>query len=205
AVIETRNYDITGNMVKSSSSCCEQSTFDFTTTTQYAYPEKQTRGSATDQFAQIVTSIAYDVNTGVINSSTDANNRTTQTFYYDSLRPQRMTRPTGAHTDFAYDDSAMTATETTYLGSHPNDTGLANQTVKYLNGRGQIRQESALGAGGVLDYVDSTFDSTGRLSQKSAPYRTGDTKQWTTIAYDAVGHATRVTAPDGSVTESYYN
>ena len=205
AVIETRSYDITGNMVKASTSCCDQTSLLFTTTTQYAYAEGQTRGSATDQFAQVTTSAAYNFNTGLILTATDENGRQTQTSYYDSLRPQTVTLPTGAHCDYLYDDVAMTVTESHYLSGHPTDTGLSDQSVKYLNGHDQIRREAGLGVGGVFDFVDSVYDIMGRLAQESAPYRTGDTKQWSTVAYDGLGRTTRMTAPDGSVAETYYN
>jgi RHS repeat-associated protein len=206
ASVETRAYDMTGNMVEASPACCQLTQIDFSATYQYAYPEKQTRGSSSDPLLQVATSSTYNFNTGLVTSTTDANGRMTQTGYFESaLRPQTVTLPTTAHTDYAYDDVAMTVTESIYLGSHPTDSGLSSQTVKSLNGRGQTRVQAALGAGGVFDYVDTIYDVVGRISQQSAPYRTGDTKQWTTKAYDSLGRTTRVTAPDGSVTESYYN
>jgi RHS repeat-associated protein len=205
AVVETRSYDITGNMVKASTSCCDQTTLDFTSATYFAYPEKQTRGSATDALNQLSTSAIYDFNTGLVKSTLDANGRPTLTSYFDSLRPQIVTLPTGAHTDYAYDDGAMTVTESTYLSGHPTDTGLAAQTVKSLNGRGLPWRESMLGAGAVSDFVDTTYDNMGRVSQQSRPYRSGDTKLWSTVTYDALGRTTRATAPDGSVSETYYN
>ena len=206
AAVETRSYDMTGNIIEASPSCCQQTSLDFSTTYQYAYPEKQTRGSSSDVLLQVSTSSAYNFNTGLITSTTDANGRLTQTSYVpSSLRPETVTLPTNAHIDYAYDDIAMTVTERTYLGAHPADTGLANETVKSVNGRGQTRLQSALGAAGVSDFVDSKYDVMGRLSQQSAPYRTNDTPQLSTILYDSLGRTTRVTAPDGSVTESYYN
>ena len=205
AVIETRKYDMTGNMTETSSSCCQLTSVDYSAAYQYAYPEKQTRGSSTDPLLQVSTSSTYNFNTGLVTSTTDANGRQSQTSYFDSLRTQTVTLPTTAHTDYLYDDVAMTVTESTYLGTHPGDTGLAEQTVTYLNGRGTTRRQSSLGAGGVSDFVDTKYDVMGRISQTSAPYRTGDTLQWTTTAYDGQGRETRITAPDGSTMETYYN
>ncbi|HVS20760.1 MAG TPA: hypothetical protein VHD88_02870 [Pyrinomonadaceae bacterium] len=45
----------------------------------------------------------------------------------------------------------------------------------------------------------------GRVSQQSRPYRNGETQQWSTPTYDALGRTKTVTAPDGSVTQSFYN
>jgi YD repeat-containing protein len=99
----------------------------------------------------------------------------------------------------------MTVTETTFLETHPTDTTIANQNKKLLNGRGQVRQEQALGANSVWDFVDTIYDNMGRVSQQSRPYRSGDTPLLGSIAYDSLGRTTRTTAPDGSFTETYYN
>lgn len=205
AMTETRRYDITGNLVTASTSCCEQTSFDYTSDTQYAYPQSKTRGSATDAYAQVTISGTYDFNTGLGRSATDANGRPSQTDYEAStLRPSTSTSPTGAHTDFAYDDAAMTVTSTTYLAPSEGD-GIADQSVKYLNGIGQVRQEKARGVNNTWDFVDTIYNNLGQVFQQSRPYRSGDTQQWTTATYDALGRTKTVTAPDGSVTQTFYN
>jgi len=204
-VNETYRYDITGNIVTSSTACCEQTSFNYTVDTQYAYPQSQTRGSVTDPYMQLTTSATYDFNTGLALSATDPNGRASQTSYFaDTLRPQSVTLPSGGHTELAYDDPGLNMTTTTYRA--PSDTGaLAGQNVRFLNGRGQVRQEKSLGVGGAWDIVDTIYDSMGRVSQQSSPHGGGDTPQWTTTAYDAVSRAVRTTAADGSVTETYFN
>jgi YD repeat-containing protein len=112
--------------------------------------------------------------------------------------------PTTAHTEYGYDDLAMTVTSTTYLVAGVNGP-IADQNVKLLNGLGQVRQEKALGAGSVWDLVDILYDNLGRVSQQSRPYRSGDTQQWTTAVYDALGRTKTVTAPDGSTAQTFYN
>jgi RHS repeat-associated protein len=205
AVTETRRYDVTGNVVKTSTSCCEQTTFNYTVNTQYSYPQTQTRGSATDQFAQVTTSATYDFYTGLALSVTDANGRTASSTYNSStLRLTSEIAATGAHTDYAYDDTAMTVTATSYLAA-ADGGGIADKNVKVLNGRGLVRQEQALGAGNVWDLVDTTYDNMGQVSQQSLPYRTGDTVFWSTTTYDALGRTKTQTAPDGSLTQSFYN
>jgi YD repeat-containing protein len=205
AVTETRRYDVTGNLVKASTSCCEQTSLNYTVDTQYAYPLSKTRGSATDAYAQVATSATYDFNTGLGLSATDANGRTS-TMNYDTntLRPTSAPSSTGAHTDYAYDDSMMTVTSTTYLAASEGG-GIADQNVKYLNGHGQVRQETALGAGSTWDFVDTVYDNLGQVSQQTRPYRSGETQYWTTVTYDALGRTKTVTAPDGSMTQTFYN
>ena len=205
-VTKTRRYDTTGNLVTAGDSCCGQSRFNYTVDAQYAFPLSETRGASTDPLAQITTSTTYDFNTGLILSVTDANGRSSQTTYSPaSLRLQTVTLPTGAHTDYSYDDAAMSVTETTYLESHPAHTTIAQQNTKLLNGRGQVRQEKALSAANVWDFVDVAYDNMGRVSQQSRPYRTGGTVQWSTRAYDALSRVISIQAPDGSTTQTFYN
>ncbi|HVQ38676.1 MAG TPA: hypothetical protein VMS31_14155, partial [Pyrinomonadaceae bacterium] len=88
-VVETRSYDVTGNLVTASSSCCQQTSFSFTVDTQYAYAQSQKRGSPSDPYAQVTSSATYDFNTGLAVSSVDANGRTSQTGYSAAtLRPE---------------------------------------------------------------------------------------------------------------------
>jgi len=204
-VTETRGYDVTGNLVKTSTSCCDQTSFNYTTDTQYAYPQSRTRGSATDWHAQVTTSATYDFNTGLGLSGTDANGRVaTSTYAPDTLRMTSAIAATGAHTDYAYDESQMKVTTTTYLSTGEGG-GITDQNVKLLNGLGQVRQEQALGANGVWDLVDTVYDNMGQISQQSRPYRSGDTQQWKVMTYDALGRAKTVTAPDGSMGQTFYN
>ena len=71
AEIETRGYDITGNLIKSSKFCdpqtpCEHSMIAYTSATQYAYPQAVTRGSESDANKQVTVSTVYDYNTGMV-------------------------------------------------------------------------------------------------------------------------------------------
>jgi len=213
AVSETRRYDVTGNQVKSSTSCCEQTTSNYTIDTQYAYPLSKTRGSATDPYKQVITSGTYDFNTGLGLSATDANGRTSTTAYdTNSLRPARASFPTGTHTDYTYDDAGMSISQATYLETHPTHTTTAEQRIKYLNGRGQTRQEKVLAVGGAWDIVDIVYGNMGQVIKQTAPYRTTAPNP-SLMFYDALGRTTKVIAPDytqpdgsdGSTTETFYN
>ncbi len=214
AVTETRRYDIDGNVIKTSSSCCEQTTTSYTVDTWYTYPVSQTRGSATDPYSQVTTSATYDFNAGLVLSGTDANGRSSQTTYFpETLRLETTTLPTLAHTHFAYDDTAMSVTQTTYLESHPEDTTIATENVQLLDGRGLVRQEQARGENNVWDFVDTIYDNMGRASQQTRPYRNGETLRWATMTYDALGRTKKIIAPDytlsdfsdGSTREAFYN
>ena len=211
AITETRAYDIAGNLRAASSSCCEQTSFGYTLNTQYAYPESQTRGAASDATKQITTSATYDFNTGLVNTTTDANGRLAQTDYdAATLRPARAYAakaggPVGAaYTAYDYDDAAMTVAETTYADA--NGTQVAAKSIKRLNGNGQVRREEALAAGGAWDVVETQYDQSGRAWKQSRPFRDGvEQPRWSTTTYDALGRVRQVEAPDGSKTETFYN
>jgi RHS repeat-associated protein len=213
AITEDRTYDITGNLITATTACCQQMSFNYTSATQYAYPASQTRGSATDAAQQVTTSAIYNVSTGLVTSSTDANGRTTSTDYDSvTLRPQTITLQSGAVTTYGYDDAAMTVTEITRL-SAGTTAPIAAQSFRQLNGRGQVSTEKALAAAAdttnnipdVWDYVDTEYDVLGRVKKQSRPYRSGETPQWTTSTYDALGRISKVEAPDGSTTEASFN
>jgi RHS repeat-associated protein len=203
AITEIRRYDITGNMVTASTSCCQQTSISYTLDTQYAYPISQTRGASDpNSSAHVTTSATYDFNTGLGLSSTDSNGRTSQTTYFaDTLRLDTAYSPTGANVSYQYDEAGMSVTETTKLA----DGTVADQNVKLLNGRGQVRGEKALGVNNIWDLVDVQYDVFGRVTQQSLPYRSGDTVRWSTTTYDTLGRVISSTAPDGSTTQAFYN
>ena len=211
AVTETRRYDVTGNLVKTSTACCDQTTLNYTIDTQFAYPESQTRGSATDWHAQVTTTATSDFNTGLGKSATDANGRPSTTNYDPTtLRPTSIISPTGAHTDYSYNDLNMTVSAITYLApGYPDYGAIADQNIKYLNGRGQVRIEKVRGpdsGGETWDELDTTYDNFGQIYQQSKPYRAGVESPITSqVGYDALGRVISVTSPDGSMAETFYN
>lgn len=204
-ISENYRYDITGSRVLTSMGS-KQTTFEYTSATSYAYPLSQTDGSPSNVLQQVTTSSTYDVNTGLVLSSTDANGRSTQTTYdTQTLRPLTESTAAGAHIDYSYDDANLSRTQTIYLQSHPTHTTIAEQNVTLINGKGQVRQERSLADGGLWDLVDTVYDSTGQMSQQSLPYRSGDTIRWNTFTYDGLGRTSSTQMPDTSTVQSFYN
>ena len=210
AIAQTKQYDDTGNLVAESASCCELKTYIYddpiTTTiidTQYAYPLIQTRGSS-DPNSPIrnTSNTVYDFNTGLVKQTTDPNGTVNSTTYNaDTLRPIGSSTSSGAYSLAIYDYAAQTITEE----GHQADSSLAGKTVKYLNGVGQVIKQQSLGANNVLDTVEIKYNNLGKIWKQSNAYRAGDTVQWTETVYDLMGRTKTVTAPDGSVTNSFYN
>lgn len=212
AVTETRSYDITGNLVTTSSSCCELTSFEYTSDTQFAYATSKNRGSS-DQNSplHVTTHAAYDFNTGLQISGTDADSLASQaTYYTTTLRPKDVTMPTGGLTHYDYDDTQMTVTQTTSLSS---GGAVAAKSVIYLNGAGKAKREEALAAPegaswaeSALDVVETKYDKFLRVWKQSRPYRNGSEQpQWTTSTYDSLGRISTVEATDHSLTQLFYD
>ena len=204
AITEKRRYDMTGNLVTQSTTCCEQINFVYESGTQYAYPSSQTRGAADpNSLARVTSTATYDFNTGLNLTSRDADGRETRVSYSPvSWRPETILAPTGATTTFEYDDGAIKITQTTRLSA---SSPIANQTIKLLNGLGLVKTQKALGANNTWDVIDTEYDSMARVSRQTRPYRSGDPSYWIAHSYDALGRINRITWPDGSTTETYYN
>jgi YD repeat-containing protein len=204
AITTTNAYDIGGNVRTESTSCCEQTSFDYTSTTQFAYPTSSTRGASdpNNTSARNTTSATYNFNTGLMLTSTDENSRTTtNTYNADTLRVERVDLPTGAYSTISYDDSAMSSTASTYLSGGT----LAGQSITRLNGLGLVKKTESLAPNSAWDLVETTYDVLGRVWKTTRPYRSGDTVQLTENFYDAMDRLTKVVGPEGSEVKSFYN
>lgn len=211
AITETRSYDIAGNVIKTSTLCadgtvCEQTVFNYTVDTQYAYPSSETTGASDPNSPLRVTlSKTYDFNTGLVLSTTDPNLRTTETEYSTAnWRPLKSTSATLASTVFAYDDVALSITETAKAA----DGTTAAQNIQYLNGLGQVSREEAFAGNGLWDVIETKHDNLGRIWKESLPFRLTTNQndiKWSENFYDALGRVTKVLAADGSATETFYN
>jgi RHS repeat-associated protein len=206
AVVETRTYDVAGNVREQTTSCCEKTTFNYTTNTQYAWPESQTSGSPSDQNKQNTASATYDYSTGLVLTSTDAQGRVSDTEYDpNTLRPVRENLPTDAYQYHIYDDLNLKVEDYVYEAgqSGPN---VASRSDKYLDGLGRVVEEVAFGKDYAPDVVETQFDNLGRVWRQTRPYRAGaETPQWSVVAYDSLDRPVKTTSPDGSVASRAYN
>lgn len=200
-VTMTKKYDVTGNLVAASNSCCDETRLTYGPETYYAYPSAQSSGASDpNSSVRITTSSTYDFYSGLTLSSADANGRVTQSTYDAALRPLTKTLPTGGSVTYFYDDVNGASNETYKL---------ADGTVTYRNGKafdglGRIKTEYSLGVGGY-DVVETLYDATGRAFKQTLPYRAGQTKYWRETTYDALDRVTKVVESDGSTEQSFYN
>jgi hypothetical protein len=161
AITETRRYDITGNLRATSTSPGEETRYDYTIGTWYAYPTAQTSGAVdpTYYWKRVSFSASYDFSTGLVKSTTDANGRTTQTTYCGTCsRPETVSFPTGATINYDYDAAALAITETTKDASGT----IVGQRVVRFNGLGLVRRTETLAGGGERDSVGRRRDEIRR-------------------------------------------
>ncbi len=208
-ISQTKQYDDTGNLVAESASCCQLKTYVYDDPatqeidTQYAYPVIQTRGSSDpNSTVRNTNNVIHDFFTGLVKQVTDPNGRT-DIISYDSntLRPIISTSSTGAYKQTIYDEDAMTVTEET----HEYGGNLTAKSITYLNGVGQVVKQQVLGANNVFDTAETKYTNLGQVWKRSNLYRVGDTVQWMETVYDLLGRTKQTIAPDGSVSQVFYN
>lgn len=151
---------------------------------------------------QLSTSETWDCNGAVPLSVTDVNNN--QPTYYDYYNPSTGTadplwrlvytkRPDGGTTTNSYATGAppWSTTVTTSIGNGSN----AQTEVIYDAFARPINNITFDPEGN--DEVDTTYDSLGRVSSVTTPYR-GSSISATTYQYDALNRIAQVTNPDGT-------
>jgi len=211
-IIETRRYDIAGNMVGATTSCCDLTSVRYELNTQFAYPSAVTKGAApVTPAAQISNSYTYDFNTGLLLTKSDPN-RLTTTMFYDgaSLRLLRLLLSTGASVTYGYDDVNESITETV-----SDAAGIVSgQRVTEINGLGLVSSQIALTDSIISDFparsvVGKQYDQMGRISKFSQPYFVAgpfrETPVWNEVYHDALGRVTQFKAADGSLTNAFYD
>ncbi len=206
AVTETLAYDMTGNPISGSGFDGVQTSFAYSPATQYAYSESQTRGVASNPAQRILMKSVYDISTGVVTSTRDADDLLAQSvFDPTTLRLTKTIATTGATSSFDYYDHEGKVIETSRLGG--DGTAIAAQTTRYVNGLGELRREEALGPNGA-DVVETFYDQSGRISKQSRPYRLGQAPSPLPVVenfYDSLGRTVKVRTPDGSESTVSYN
>ena len=197
-------YDVTGNQRVASTSCCEETSTEYTLDTQYSQPESITRGaSSTSSPLRLSQTMAYDENTGVIISSTDVNGRTTETDYDAAARPIVVTLPTDAAITIDYGDLTNIATQTMKLD---DGTTIVSKTQTERNGKGQPVVTGYHTGVSALNKTATKYDSMGRKWKVSMPYEsTGSPAYWTEYTYDHLSRVTIVASQDGSTSKNFYN
>jgi RHS repeat-associated protein len=150
----------------------------------------------------------YDVNTGVLLTSTDPNNLTTSYTYDSMLRPLTVTYPDTGQTTFTYPSPNEETISQKIDASHNR---IAAQLVDGL-GR-PIQQIVSNGEATPNDQTDTCYDSLGRMAFASYPYQGSglssspcpSSKPGDSFGYDPLSRTTTVTHSDNSVFSISYS
>jgi RHS repeat-associated protein len=214
------SYDVLGNVVAETVNCCRRKviSYDYSASLpdyyKYAYPVSVTRGDA----GQLTNSVTYDLNTGVVNTQTDENNKTTYVYYRsNSLRPWEIDYPGGGKTNYNYGDwplfndpdAAHAHTyinTTTWLDTSSNPQKYSD-SYQFMDGRGAVARTfgSYTQTNGWVAR-DIEYNAMGQVKRSSNPYynngATGPltpdaSPLWTTSAYDRLGRVTSLSMPGG--------
>ena len=116
-------------------------------------------------------------------------------------RPTSTTSPTGAVTNYTYNDSASPPYKTATTNTHWVQTAMDGfgRTIQTLDSPlpGRFRRQT--------HYDPCGCSPLGQMSQVSQPFAPNGSVYWTNYTYDASGRTSKVVAPDGSTTTySYY-
>jgi RHS repeat-associated protein len=192
-------YDWFGNLLTAQVNCCQLKTWAYTSTTQYSQPDSETSGSSSPQLTMSAT---YNIYTGRMVTSTDANGQVTH-YGYDFLRrPTSVERPDGTTISQSYSDTSFTSTVAFPIDS----SGDKIQQISAVDSLGSPNLSTIEdGVGNVYSAVATSNSLLGRQYQTSNPYTSGSPSNWTVSKFDALGRLMHATLPDSSVNSYSYS
>jgi RHS repeat-associated protein len=206
ASVRTMEYDMTGNVIEASMSCCNVKSIEYSAANQYAYPTKETKGVGT----QLVTSAVYDRNTGLVVSSKDENDQST-TYTYDTvtLRQTRVDYPNGAWATSEINDTQFPY----YIKTISSlDSNRSISSWSFFDGAGRGFRTRSLTANGYIS-SDIEFDEIGMVKRTYNPYtvaalnteRPEGIKFSEVTLFDSLGRTLRTKLPDDTIVEAQYS
>jgi RHS repeat-associated protein len=201
-------YDIYGNLIKATVSCCQEKDLTLTQNTYWSNAESVMSGDPNG--AHTTTYTDYDFNSSLPKSATDAGGLTTTLGYDAALNPNYAGLPTGATATAGYDYGNLKKTSTvTYTdGTDDGTFGTQNPSSKTITTSGQYdgwwRVIQSVDRNG--GQVNMTYDAMGRVASRTNPFPAGGTPgPATTFQYDALGRTTVTTLPDGNTVQNTYS
>jgi RHS repeat-associated protein len=206
------NYDIAGNLVSATLSCCQLKTIDYGATfaeTGYAYPIKETKGTS----PQLTDEAVYNKNTGLVMQTKNENGQLTNYEYEsDTLRRKKVTFPNNGYVLTEYSDKLVPSpigyTRTTVL----LEAGKTVQGYSYFDGRGLgIRTATETPDGWSVSAVE--YDALGRARKSYNPFYASapndevpeGTKYTEVLNTDSLGRTLQARLQDNSLIQTYFN
>ena len=220
AITHATTYDIAGNVMTAQVDCCQSKSFTYSSANDdYAYPVSVTNGNPGG--VHLTTNVSYDMNTGLVATTTDPNSQVTYFSYNtDSLRLDHVDFPDGGQVSYDYFNALAADSAGRYHSSVLSSTKLDSSryvdSKSYFDGRGALTQtfNSYTSADG-WSITDVEYDAMGRAYRSSNPYyctssygscSINPSGIWTTRTFDVLGRVTQVTMPRGDdANPSYIN
>jgi len=211
AYLQTRaKFDIYGNQYEAIDAKGVSTLTEFDST-YHAFPIKvtsavpdptNTHGANT----AFETTATFNTTTGLPLTTVDANGLETR-IEYDAvtLRP--------LNTKTFYQNTQVGGMSETIYHDEPNnywvksrtqiDTDKWAESITYFDGLGRAYKAEEVNSEGNI-FVEKEFDQDGRVSRVTNPFRTGETKIWTTNVYDEASRIKEVILPDGAKVKTDY-
>lgn len=147
-----------------------------------------------------VTSATFDPTTGLPLTTTDANGLRTEIEYDGATLRPRFVRTFSGSTQVGGTSETIYHDETgnywVKSKTQIDDSHYA-ESITYFDGLGRAWKSEQLDSGGNI-FTEKEFDADGRVLRVSNPYRTGETKLWTTNVYDNASRVVEIDLPDSS-------
>lgn len=193
-ISRTFAYDVVGNMVTGHFDTSNEEQRNYSSTTQWAYPDSIVRDPSG---LALTTSATYNFYSGLIATSTDENSKTTSYSYDSARRIYQVTQPNSVVVTTTYDDTSASPAVTL--------SNSANSLVKVssMNGAGNVMEQDVKNGSTLVSKITYTYDNLGRLSTQSNPYLSGSAVN-TTTTYDGLSRVLTAAPPSGgSYTYAY--
>ncbi len=202
AVTTALQYDVAGSVVKAIDGRGKAVETDYASVYQYAFPTTVTSPIPAPSGQQgsssaFVTTNNYDLWTGHVTSTVDANGQVMTYEYNDVLdRLKKVTRPDSGQTIYEYGDVVgnLHVQTRTQL-----DAARWLEATQYFDGLGRdVRSVQTEGTTTIISQQE--YDALGRLRRSYNPYRTtsDETYGWAETTYDALSRVTRIESFTGT-------
>lgn len=147
---------------------------------------------------------------GLVIATTDANGQTTTISYHDPvtglvdpvLRPRKVTAPNGHQTITEYGLGTDAISRWVKVRTQ-NDTEKWSEAISKYDGLGRTYLTEKIDSQGNV-FSETEYDTMGRVKRSTNPYKSGETKQWTTPEYDDLSRTKKVISPDADDVQIAY-
>jgi RHS repeat-associated protein len=182
---------------------------DGTNRNSYALPTKTISYAGANGSGTVFEStVKYDFNTGLVRFSTDVNGQISEQQYNTMLRPYKTIAPNGHQTITEYGtpvaNGQLPANQRFVKVKTQIDEQKWKEAYTWFDGIGRTIKTQSVDSNGDV-FVDTEYDSVGRVWRTTNPYRAGETVFKTENFYDAAGRHYKVKTPDNAEVETFYS